>query len=192
MDNAGLNRRRFLTGTTAGVSSAWIALHWPEIVQAHEHAVAAASTSSTAFEFFTAADAAEIEAVAAQIIPTDTSAGAREAAAVYFIDCALAGFHREHKSLYKEGLAMLQERTQQTFSGASTFSKLNSDQQIQVLKAIEQTDFFEMVRVHTIMGFLADPDYGGNRGEVGWKLIGFEQKAAWKPPFGYYDAEENG
>lgn len=87
---------------------------------------------------------------------------------------------------------MLQERTQQTFSGASTFSKLNSDQQIQVLKAIEQTDFFEMVRVHTIMGFLADPDYGGNRGEVGWKLIGFEQKAAWKPPFGYYDAEENG
>jgi gluconate 2-dehydrogenase gamma chain len=41
------------------------------------------------------------------------------------------------------------------------------------------------------MGFLADPSYGGNRGQVGWKLIGFEPKPAWKPPFGYYDAEEH-
>ena len=33
--------------------------------------------------------------------------------------------------------------------------------------------FFEAVRVHTIIGFLADPKYGGNRGYAGWKVIGY-------------------
>ena len=30
--------------------------------------------------------------------------------------------------------------------------------------------------------------YGGNRDRVGWKLIGFEDRMAYQPPFGYYDA----
>ena len=30
--------------------------------------------------------------------------------------------------------------------------------------------------------------YGGNRGEVGWDLLGFERRHHWQPPFGYYDA----
>jgi gluconate 2-dehydrogenase gamma chain len=33
--------------------------------------------------------------------------------------------------------------------------------------------FFATVRGHTIAGFFADPIHGGNRGMVGWKLIGF-------------------
>ena len=33
--------------------------------------------------------------------------------------------------------------------------------------------FFETVRAHTIIGFLADPKYGGNRGYVGWKVVGY-------------------
>jgi len=31
------------------------------------------------------------------------------------------------------------------------------------------------------------PAYGGNRGGVGWKLIGFEDAHVFQPPFGYYD-----
>jgi gluconate 2-dehydrogenase gamma chain len=30
-----------------------------------------------------------------------------------------------------------------------------------------------MVRAHTIMGFLADPKYGGNRDYAGWKIAGY-------------------
>jgi hypothetical protein len=60
-----------------------------------------------------------------------------------------------------------------------------------VLTAIEKTDFFELVRLHTIMGFLAKPEYGGNYKRAGWKLIGFEDQMTYQPPFGYYDAEEN-
>jgi hypothetical protein len=41
----------------------------------------------------------------------------------------------------------------------------------------------------TIFGFFAMEKYGGNRGHVGWDLIGFEgHHGAWQYPFGYYDA----
>ena len=33
--------------------------------------------------------------------------------------------------------------------------------------------FFASVRAHTILGFLADPKYGGNRDFAGWKLVGY-------------------
>jgi gluconate 2-dehydrogenase gamma chain len=59
------------------------------------------------------------------------------------------------------------------------------------LTAIEKTEFFELVRLHTIMGFLAKPEYGGNYNHAGWKVIGFEDQMTYEPPFGYYDAEKN-
>lgn len=31
----------------------------------------------------------------------------------------------------------------------------------------------ETVRTHTLLGFLSDPKYGGNRNFVGWKLTGY-------------------
>jgi gluconate 2-dehydrogenase gamma chain len=191
-ENPEASRRRFIFSAATGLSSAWVALHWPSVIQAHEHAREVAADPNRTLEFFSAADAAEIEAMAERIIPGDAeSPGAREAGVVYFIDRALATFDRERQPLYKEGLAMLQARTREMFPGATLFSQLKPEQQIQLLTAIEKTDFFEAVRVHTIMGFLADPSYGGNRGQAGWKLIGFEARSTFKPPFGYYDAEEN-
>ncbi len=58
-----------------------------------------------------------------------------------------------------------------------------------MLKAFEKNEFFETVRAHTIMGFFADPSYGGNYDKMGWKLIGFQDDFYFKPPFGYYDRE---
>jgi hypothetical protein len=66
---------------------------------------------------------------------------------------------------------------------------LNPAQQIRVLTAIEKTAFFGLVRLHTIVGFFANPEYGGNQEKIGWNLIGFEDKFAWEPPFGHYDRE---
>ncbi len=46
--------------------------------------------------------------------------------------------------------------------------------------ALQQTsaevdlDFFPLLCLHTRQGFYADPIYGGNTGQVGWKLIGFD------------------
>ena len=130
-----------------------------------------------------------MECAAAQIIPTDETPGAREAGSVYFIDRALTTFDRERQALYTEGLKNLQAKTRELFPESTRFSGLSAERQIQVLKAIESTPFFAQIRTHTITGFLANPEYGGNRGQTGWKLIGFEGKFRYEPPFGYYDGE---
>lgn len=191
MGNQEDSRRQFLIRSVSGFGSAWAALQWPAILAAHEHARQSAANPNAKLEFFSPEEAAEIEAMAVQVIPSDDSAGAREAGVIYFIDRALTTFDRERQATYKDGLVMLRASTLETFPQAIAFSKLSPEQQFQLLTAIEKTEFFETVRQHTIMGFLCDPTYGGNRDQVGWKLIGFEQRPSWKPPFGYYDSEQN-
>lgn len=186
----GASRRQFLLTSVSGLSSAWLVLRWPAIVAADAHARTSASEKAS-FQFFSDEQAAEVEALAAQIIPVDETPGARDARVIYFIDRALATFDSGKQLVYKQGLPMLRAKTQQLFFGKGKFSDLSSEQQLRLLTAIEHTDFFEQVRVHTIMGFLARPEYGGNRGEAGWKLIGFEDKMMNEPPFGYYDREFN-
>ena len=52
--------------------------------------------------------------------------------------------------------------------------------------ALQQTstetelDFLPLLVTHTRQGFYADPIYGGNRGRVGWNVIGFPGPASMK------------
>jgi len=185
-------RRRFLLSSALGLSSAWLALRWPAIVAAQQHAQRSGkSGQSASFEFFAPQDALEIEAVAAQIIPSDDAPGAREARVIYFIDRALMTFDVDKQLAYTQGLEDLQQKTLELFPVADGFSSLSSAQQIQLLTGIEHSGFFELVRLHTIMGYLSHPHYGGNHNQAGWKLIGFEDKMTYAPPFGYYDTEYN-
>ena len=190
MDEQSSSRREFLIRSLSGVSSAWIVLNWPAILAAHEHAhTAADSPAPASFQFFSADQAVEIDAAAAQIIPTDDTPGAHEAHVVFFIDRALVTFDRDKQLAYTQGLKDLQAKVDELLPQTGKFSDLAPAQQVQVLEAIEKTEFFELLRTHTIMGFLASPEYGGNYGEAGWKVIGFESKPVYSPPFGYYDAE---
>jgi gluconate 2-dehydrogenase gamma chain len=186
------SRRRFLAGSASGLTSLWIATHWPGILTAQAHAKHATGSDLSRFEFFSPEQATEVEAMCAQIIPTDETAGAREARVVYFIDRALTTFDRDKQPAYTQGVADLQNKTREMFPGSTKFSSLTSDQQVQLLTAMEKTDFFEIVRVHTVLGFLSNPEYGGNHDKIGWKLIGFEDNFAYEPPFGYYDANRGG
>jgi gluconate 2-dehydrogenase gamma chain len=186
------SRRQFFVGSISGLSSAWFALRWPAILAAQEHARRSEASGRPAqFQFFSPQEAVEVEAMAAQIIPSDDTPGAQEARVIYFIDRVLATFDRDKQPTYTQGLKDLRQRTQVLFPSVNKFSSLTSTQQIQVLTAIERAEFFELVRLHTIMGFLAKPEYGGNHDQAGWKLIGFDDQMTYKPPFGYYDAEEN-
>ncbi len=185
-------RRRFLLSSALGLSSAWLALRWPAIVAAQQYVQRSGkSGQSASFEFFAPQDALEIEAVAAQIIPSDDAPGAREARVIYFIDRALMTFDVDKQLAYTQGLEDLQQKTLELFPVADGFSSRSSAQQIQLLTGIEHSGFFELVRLHTIMGYLSHPDYGGNHNQAGWKLIGFEDKMTYAPPFGYYDTEYN-
>jgi gluconate 2-dehydrogenase gamma chain len=176
------SRRQFLLSSMTGVSTAWVALNWPAMVQAQQMAHQAEH-----FAFFTPAQAAEIEAMTAQIFPTDDTPGAREARVVHFIDQSLTSFAQDAQPLYTQGIQDLQAKARELVPGATAFSALTAAQQIQVLTAIETTPFFKTVRDHTIMGMFASPKHGGNFNKLGWKLIGFEDTLAFKPPFGYYD-----
>jgi gluconate 2-dehydrogenase gamma chain len=63
------------------------------------------------------------------------------------------------------------------------FDQLPPSTQDELLKALEQNKvdlpsmssklFFDLLWRNTEEGFFADPLYGGNRGKVGWKLVGF-------------------
>jgi gluconate 2-dehydrogenase gamma chain len=192
MNTGDASRRQFLLGSVSGLSSAWLALRWPTILAAQAHAhQATQSGDPVPFQFLSSEQALEVEAMAAQIIPADDTPGAREARAVYFIDRALTTFDREKQAAYTQGLKDLQIKTQELFANNNKFSDLTSEQQIQLLTTVEKTEFFELVRLHTIMGFLAKPEYGGNYNQAGWKLIGFEDQMTFEPPFGYYDSEYN-
>jgi gluconate 2-dehydrogenase gamma chain len=188
----GASRRSFLAGSATGLGSAWLASQWPGILAAQEHAQKVAKSGKPGkLGFFSAEQGAEVESVAAQIVPADDTPGAREAGCLYFIDRALTTFDKGKQSVYTEGLGALQAKTAALFPSGGKFSALTSAQQIQVLKAIEKTPFFTQVRVHTITGLMANPEYGGNQGKIGWNLIGFEGKFNYAPPFGYYDGETN-
>src|SRR4029434_6386890 len=101
MNTDDASRRQLLLGSVAGLSSTWLALRWPAILAVQEHAERAkASGQSAQFQFFSPAQAVEIEAVAAQIIPSDEAAGAREARVIHFIDGVLVTFDRDKQPAY--------------------------------------------------------------------------------------------
>jgi gluconate 2-dehydrogenase gamma chain len=189
-DRDGISRRLFMIKSCAGLGSAWIASHLHEIAAAQEHAHhAALSQVPSRFEFFTPEQSVEVEAVAAQILPTDDTPGAREARVIYFIDRALATFATDERVAFVEGMKDLQKKAQKRFGKTRKFSDLSSEQQTGLLKGIEKGQFFELVRTMTILGMFCNPEYGGNYNQIGWKLLGFEDQFHFKSPFGFYDAE---
>lgn len=192
MKSVDSSRRKFMVGSVSRMGAAWLALRWPAFLAAHAQATSAAEAGAPVrFQFFSSEQGVEVDAIAAQIIPSDETPGAREAHCVYFIDQVLVTLERDKQPAYTQGLRDIQQKTQEIFPGSRAFSALTYEQQIHLLAEIEKSDFFELVRFHTIVGFLANPEYGGNYNQAGWKLIGFEDDMQFEPPFGYYDREQN-
>jgi gluconate 2-dehydrogenase gamma chain len=66
------------------------------------------------------------------------------------------------RELYREGLKLL-----------PGFDRLAPDAQDARLREIEATDFFRLLRQHTIEGMFSDPIHGGNADCIGWQMIGY-------------------
>ncbi len=83
---------------------------------------------------------------------------------------------------YRQALAALDQHSRNSFAGKA-FQEIPQDQQIAIIKRMESGNltlnnsngraFFEILLANTKEGFFADPIYGGNRGMVAWKMIGF-------------------
>jgi Gluconate 2-dehydrogenase subunit 3 len=102
---------------------------------------------------------ATLAAVLNRLIPGDEHGpGAAEAQVLRFVEQVAA----EHGAAYADGLAALEGLT-----------ALEPAEQDARLAAIEDTAFFELVRLHAIQGMFGDPSHGGNAGFAGWALLGF-------------------
>lgn len=173
-----LSRREFFMQSALYGSSMWMLLNAPR-----PRALQAAQASSHR-AVFDEAQWKTVEAISGRIVPTDHEPGAIEANAVNFIDKALAHEDAKMKAVYDRGLVGLDLVTKRRFE--KPFVELTPEQQDDVLTALESGKadgwpagdvaaavFFATVRMHAIVGFLADPKYGGNRGYAGWKVLGY-------------------
>lgn len=174
-----INRREFVRRGSLYGAGILIGLNTPRPKAAQAAAESVKPAILTEHEWET------LDALTGRIIPADEDPGAREANCVNFIDKALAHEDAAALPLYQGGLAALDGVAMARFE--TRFVGLESAQQDEILAALERGTakewalskelpspmFFETVRVHTIVGFLADPSYGGNRDFSGWKVAGY-------------------
>lgn len=184
-----LTRRLFLKGTGTLAGSSAVRLSMAGILALSE-AARSARNESAVFDVLSNREAKELEAIAARILPTTDTPGAREVGVIFFMDKALGSLMEDELPSIRKELAEFQSAVATSFRGAEVFSDLSDTDQDKHLRIQENTPFFWRVRFMTIAGFFGMSSYGGNRDEIGWKLIGFDgHRGAWEPPFGYYDAE---
>ncbi len=94
------------------------------------------------------------------------------------------------RNKYRAGLASLEAISQQPpFS--KPFVQLAPQDQSKVLDKVDPPEFKTLLIYHTFEGMLCAPEYGGNRNQSGWKLIGFDGDSQ---PLGYeiYDETVSG
>jgi gluconate 2-dehydrogenase gamma chain len=129
------------------------------------------------------AEGQALQAICECLIPTDEDPGAAWAGAVKFIDIQLYGYYRNHRSKYRSSLASLDGVCREKHG--HPFAALDAERQVELLKAVEkgqapasawkpvdQQQFFSMVLAHTMQSYYGDPRHGGNREQVGYRVIG--------------------
>ena len=189
------SRREFLQGAGGTLGIAWLATHWPGIAAAAEHAheaMAADTADRSRFLVLSAAQARDVDAIVAQIVPSGATPGAREAGVVYFIDHVHAGVWKSGSAGFLERLEAFRASCARHYGGTQSFADLAADDQLAFLTHKEHTPFFGELRFLTIIGLLALPSYGGNAGKSGWQLVGFVDRHVWEAPYGEYDKDYAG
>src|SRR5207245_10811517 len=106
--------------------------------------------------------AADLDAIAAQIFPTDDTPGAREARVVTFLDRSLATWAAQQREPLMHGLDELNGEVERRWPGTRRFANLAPERQLELLSAQEQPPFFQQLRFATLVGLLCLPSYDGN------------------------------
>ena len=185
------SRRQFVGSLTAGLSAAWLTSLWPAaITDAAEASVAARAGQSVRYRTLTLQQAAEFGAVADRIIPADDTPGATDVGVVFFADRMLSGMAADQKPAFEKALADVNADARTRVPGTTSFASLNAKEQDDTLTSIQDSESFAVLRTITLAGYFSHPGHGGNKDTAGWKAIGFQDRMAWSPPFGYYDRPE--
>jgi hypothetical protein len=133
------------------------------------------------------------EALFEVIIPSDSDPGAKEACAVEFLDNLLSQPDMyfeisQWRRKWRTGIKRLEDVSLRIYD--SSFPSLTLVERTEMVSMLsqgrltswnkskgseqDQREFFRMVRLHAIQGFLSDPKHGGNKNKSGWKFIGFQ------------------
>lgn len=186
------SRRRFLAGSgslSVLVGSPLLRAGIPGFV-ALSASACSARDKAAAFQVFSIAEGREFEAIAERILPATDTPGATDAGVVWFMDQSFGSIMQDRLEFARGGLEEFQSGVASAYPGARLFSDLDENEQDAYLESRQQTDFFGFMRFMTIAGFFGMSTYGGNRDDVGWKLLGLSAgHSGYQPPFGYYDAE---
>jgi hypothetical protein len=185
------SRRTFLESTGQALGGLWLATHWRAVAAAaHDAHGATASTDNSMLTSLSVAEAADVDALCACIVPGGRTPGAREARTVVFIDRVLSTCFADRRDAFLQGLTATRHdfETQR----GKAFAEGGADEQIAFMTTIDTSQFFGQLRFLTILGLLSSPRYGGNHQGAGWQLIGFVEEHVFSPPFGYYDRDYEG
>jgi len=115
---------------------------------------------------------AVLKAAIDRIIPADDFPSASEAGVMNYLDRILAHDAADFVPALHEGLAKLELSAQNAYGHG--FAVLSPDDQDGLLRAIENTPFFQRLVRLTSEGFYADPANGGNKDGVSWRMIGYK------------------
>jgi gluconate 2-dehydrogenase gamma chain len=188
-NNNNVSRRRFLKSSGVLTGASLLRIGTPALIAITESACSAKQEAAP-FANLNVADAADLAAVAARIMPTTDTPGATEAGVIYFIDRALGAEMQGMLESLQAGLKDLNSRVANQHADTGRFAELDNGSQDELLKTIESGGFFDSLWMLTMTGFFAMSSYGGNKNHVAWDLIGFDgNHGAWEYPFGYYDAQ---
>lgn len=121
---------------------------------------------------------ATLRAAAARILPSEDGPGAAEAGVAVYVITAL-GEERLNGWLpfFVHGLGRIEAISRETLG--KDFPEAAPEEQDEVLRQLQAMPephlrhfFGQLVRL-CIEGFLGDPRYGGNRGSLGWRYVGY-------------------
>lgn len=179
----------FLQGSGTFVGQAMMRTGAPALLAVLQSACSARDEGMK-FSNLNEAEAREVVAIAARIIPTTDTPGATEAGVVYFVDSALSTFLADSRDTVRAQLAEFQAGVATSFPPARFFSELGTEKQDRYLKSVENTPFFSGARFLTIAGVFGMSSWGGNKNDIGWQLVGMDGPPhAWIAPFGHYDTQ---
>jgi len=191
MKEENTSRRSALKGIALSLGLA--SIPWSELARAaHEAHTAAQAPANAGYKLLSTADAADVEALTSQIIPSDDTPGAREAGVSFFIDNVLGSILAHWRPSFEAGLQEFQQVCRARNPDAASFAELAPARQVEFLRTVDTTRFFDQARLLTLCGMLSMSKYGGNRDGAGWKMLGFEDQHVFESPFGYYDRDYPG
>ena len=134
---------------------------------------------STSHLTFTDGEWAILVAAVDRMLPRDEDPGGVEAGVPEYIDRMLQSpVLAQMKTNFLSGLPALDRRAQRLHKvGFAQATPVQQDEVLAIFKNSPEKSgearWYEILLVLCLEGFLGDPSYGGNKGEVGWKLVGF-------------------